>query len=62
MMAHTYNVPVMVCCETYKFHERCNVDSIGKNELGDPDDLVSLERYVIYSMFLLTCLIFQLNQ
>ena len=44
MMAHRCNKPVMVCCETYKFNEYSNVDSIGKNELGDPDDLVSIDR------------------
>ncbi|CAI0451149.1 unnamed protein product [Linum tenue] len=37
MVAHTFHVPVMVCCETYKFHERVQLDSICSNELGDPD-------------------------
>jgi len=40
MMAHTYKVPLLVCCETYKFHERTQLDSIGINELGDPDALI----------------------
>lgn len=40
MMAHTYNVPLLACCETYKFHERTQLDSIGINELGDPDALI----------------------
>lgn len=40
MMAHRYNVPVLVCCETYKFHERVQLDSIGFNELADPDELI----------------------
>ena len=30
----------MVCCETYKFCERVQLDSICWNELADPDDLV----------------------
>lgn len=33
-MAHSYNVPVMVCCETYKFSERVLLDSICFNQLG----------------------------
>ena len=32
----------MVCCETYKFHERVQLDSITQNELGDPDVLTSV--------------------
>jgi len=44
MIAHTNNVPLLVCCETYKFHERVQIDSICFNELGDPDDLVFIDR------------------
>jgi len=36
MMAHAYHVPVLVPCETYKFHERVQLDSICYNELEDP--------------------------
>eukprot|EP00051_Salpingoeca_urceolata_P024336 m.426721 g.426721 ORF g.426721 m.426721 type:complete len:675 (+) comp20222_c11_seq13:112-2136(+) len=39
LMAKTANVPVLVCCETYKFCERVQTDSFVFNELGDPDDL-----------------------
>ncbi|EDQ86505.1 uncharacterized protein MONBRDRAFT_10853 [Monosiga brevicollis MX1] len=39
MMAKAYNVPVLLCCETYKFCERVQTDSIVTNELGDPTDL-----------------------
>ena len=35
MMAHTYNIPFLVCCETYKFHQRVQLDSICYNELGN---------------------------
>jgi len=38
--AHRNNVPLLICCETYKFHERVQLDSIGFNELGDPDELL----------------------
>ncbi|KAL6847191.1 hypothetical protein ACP4OV_023044 [Aristida adscensionis] len=37
MVAHAFDVPVLVCCEAYKFHERVQLDSICSNELGDPD-------------------------
>eukprot|EP00095_Tigriopus_kingsejongensis_P006818 maker-scaffold82_size396747-snap-gene-1.15 protein:Tk06818 transcript:maker-scaffold82_size396747-snap-gene-1.15-mRNA-1 annotation:"translation initiation factor eif-2b subunit delta-like isoform 1" len=41
LVAKGFNVPVLVCCETYKFSERVQTDSFVFNELGDPDDLVS---------------------
>ncbi|KAG7395467.1 Eukaryotic translation initiation factor 2B, subunit 4 delta, 67kDa [Phytophthora boehmeriae] len=41
MTAHEANVPVLFCCETYKFSDRVQLDSITHNELGDPDELVS---------------------
>jgi len=44
MIARTNNVPVLVLCETYKFNERVQLDSICFNELGDPDDLVFIDR------------------
>lgn len=34
MTAKDHSVPVMVCCETYKFSEGVMLDSFGKNELG----------------------------
>ena len=34
MVAHAFHVPVLVCCEAYKFHERVQLDSICSNELG----------------------------
>jgi translation initiation factor eIF-2B subunit delta len=45
-MAHDKRVPVIACCETYKFSDRVQLDSFVQNELGDPDDLVHTERYV----------------
>ncbi|EDV20373.1 uncharacterized protein TRIADDRAFT_31911, partial [Trichoplax adhaerens] len=41
-VAHSYNVPVLVCCETYKFHERVQTDAFVFNELGDPDVMIDL--------------------
>ncbi|KAK7411261.1 hypothetical protein VNO78_02694 [Psophocarpus tetragonolobus] len=37
MVAHAFRVPVLICCEAYKFHERVQLDSICSNELCDPD-------------------------
>ncbi|KAJ4978927.1 hypothetical protein NE237_009707 [Protea cynaroides] len=37
MVAHAFNVPVLICCEAYKFDERVQLDSICFNELGNPD-------------------------
>ncbi|KAK9844708.1 hypothetical protein WJX74_005760 [Apatococcus lobatus] len=42
MMAATFNKPVLICCETYKFHERVQLDSFTYNELGDPDALLTV--------------------
>jgi len=44
MLAHGHNVPVLVCCETYKFAERVLLDSICHNELGDPDELLPQQQ------------------
>lgn len=42
LVAKTYNVPVMVCCEAFKFTDRVQTDSIVYNELGDPYDIVRI--------------------
>ncbi|WVZ59930.1 hypothetical protein U9M48_010012 [Paspalum notatum var. saurae] len=42
MVAHAFGVPVLVCCEAYKFHERVQLDSICANELGDPDVILKV--------------------
>lgn len=34
MTAREYNVPVIVCCETYKFCEKIQADSLVWNEMG----------------------------
>jgi translation initiation factor eIF-2B subunit delta len=40
MAAAAANIPVLVCSETHKFHERVQLDSITHNELGDPDQVM----------------------
>ncbi|XP_059661639.1 uncharacterized protein LOC132307791 [Cornus florida] len=42
MVAHAFRVPVMVCCEAYKFHERVQLDSICSNELGNPNAIAKV--------------------
>lgn len=42
LVAKSYNVPVLVCCETHKFSERVQTDAFVYNEIGDPNDLVKV--------------------
>jgi translation initiation factor eIF-2B subunit delta len=44
MVARAHGVPVLVCAQTCKLHERTQLDSITNNELGDPDALASVDR------------------
>ena len=34
LLAKSQNVPILVCCETYKFSEKVQTDSFVFNELG----------------------------
>ncbi|KAL5723541.1 hypothetical protein ACHQM5_006929 [Ranunculus cassubicifolius] len=43
MVAYAFHVPVLVCCEAYKFHERVALDSICSNELGDPNTIAKVQ-------------------
>jgi translation initiation factor eIF-2B subunit delta len=40
LLAKAFHVPVLVVCETYKFCERVQLDSITSNELLDPEALL----------------------
>jgi len=40
LVSQSYNVPVLVCCETYKISARLQLESITYNELGDPNDVI----------------------
>lgn len=42
MVANAFHVPFLVCCESYKFHERVQLDSICSNELGTYYVLMSI--------------------
>lgn len=39
MMARRFNIPAIFCCETYKFSDKVQLDSICWNEIGDPSEL-----------------------
>ena len=46
MLAKGHSVPVMVCCETYKFSEGVMLDGFGKNELGKYYFLLSAHTFL----------------
>lgn len=39
--AHAARVPVIACCESYKFLDRAQLDSIELNQLGNPDPVLT---------------------
>ena len=41
LLSKNANKPVIVCCETLKFSDHLQMDSIVYNEIGDPDTLVT---------------------
>lgn len=53
MVAHSFRVPVLICCEAYKFHERVQLDSICSNELGMPISLFILDSETFLELLLL---------
>lgn len=44
LMAYEYQVPVIVCCETYKFSDTVRLDSFVWNEIGDPGKCVYVQH------------------
>lgn len=40
MMCHSRNIPVLTCCESVKFSDKVQLDSVTTNELADCEDLV----------------------
>lgn len=61
MMASTWEKPVIICCETYKFHERVLLDSITSNELGDPE-VFPRELLHLALVYIVQCCIFFLRR
>ncbi|CEP22473.1 unnamed protein product [Cyberlindnera jadinii] len=41
MKAKNANIPVLVCCESIKFSDRVQLDSVTLNEMGDTEDLIN---------------------
>ena len=41
MMAEQAHIPVIVCCESIKFTERCDLDSLSHNEIGPSEELIN---------------------
>ena len=40
LVAKSYNVPVLVCCETYKFCDKVQTDAFVNNELGKTTPII----------------------
>jgi len=41
LVAKSFNVPVVICCETYKFCDKVQSDALINNELDDPLKMIS---------------------
>lgn len=52
LAARSYNKPVLVCCETYKFSDKSQLDSITRNELSDPKELTIPDREDVKQRFI----------
>lgn len=55
MVAHAFHVPVLICCEAYKFHERVQLDSICSNELGLSPCVVLMRGLVTHLNIISLC-------
>eukprot|EP01080_Neovahlkampfia_damariscottae_P006582 gene6582-10745_t len=44
LIANNFNIPFIICCETYKFSEKIYLDSSTNNELGNEDDILSIGK------------------
>ncbi|KAJ9062023.1 hypothetical protein DSO57_1015068 [Entomophthora muscae] len=42
LAGHHQRLPVIVCCETYKFSDKVRLDSVVWNEIGDARDLLAI--------------------
>lgn len=45
MSANNKSIPVLVCCESLKFSDKVQLDSVTLNELGDSDDLINTKPF-----------------
>lgn len=53
LVAKAYNVPVIVCCETYKYSDQAYTDCFIQNELGKLKK-ITLIKLITFSLFLLS--------
>jgi translation initiation factor eIF-2B subunit delta len=52
LVANAYNVPVLVCCETYKFSDRVQTDSFVSNELGEYMITIPFDSFLFFFFLL----------
>lgn len=45
MSSRNKSIPVLVCCESLKFSDKVQLDSVTLNELGDSDDLINTKPF-----------------
>ncbi|GME84105.1 unnamed protein product [Ambrosiozyma monospora] len=45
MSSKNKNIPVLVCCESIKFSDKVQLDSVTLNELGDADDMINTKPF-----------------
>ncbi|KAG0680028.1 hypothetical protein C6P40_003311 [Pichia californica] len=45
MACKNKSIPVLVCCESLKFSDKVQLDSVTLNELGDADDLINTKPF-----------------
>ena len=41
LVAKSFNIPVVICCETYKFCDKVQTDALIDNELDDPLKMIT---------------------
>ncbi|KAH3660505.1 hypothetical protein OGAPHI_007091 [Ogataea philodendri] len=46
MASKNKNIPVLVCCESMKFSDKVQLDSVTLNELGDSEDVINTKPFV----------------
>jgi translation initiation factor eIF-2B subunit delta len=52
MTARSFHKPVLVCCETYKFSDKSQLDSLTRNEISKPEELTIPDREDVKQRFI----------
>lgn len=50
MACKNKTIPVLVCCESLKFSDKVQLDSVTQNELGDPNDLINTNPTIGFNL------------